>query len=114
MQNKKLGKFALSMASETKRGAVTGAVKAVCVSACGNFGIAASSTGAMHMFNMQSGIMRKTFKLGPPPGKAVERPADLEPTAKKQRSVTGLASDALNKVVIASTQDGTINVSDAH
>ena len=111
MQNKKLGKFALSMASETKRGAETGTVKAVCVSACGNFGIGASSTGAIHMFNMQSGIRRKTFKLGFVPQKVVQQKDGGDTTTKSSRAVTGLGSDALNRVVIASTQDGTMNVS---
>ena len=110
IQNKKLGKYAFSMANETKRGAATGAVKAVCVSACGNFGIASSSTGVIHMYNMQSGIKRKTFKVGPAPP-AVAARVQAGAMSQKYRGVTGLASDPLNKVVIASTQDGTINVS---
>jgi U3 small nucleolar RNA-associated protein 21 len=54
------------------------------------------------MWNMQSGIQRKNFDIGP----------CLPVTTKKasERCVTGLASDSLNRVVIASTLDGTINV----
>jgi U3 small nucleolar RNA-associated protein 21 len=85
--------------------------KAVCVSACGNFGLASSSTGAIDMWNMQSGAHRKSFDIGscpegihpryrPPPGKQ----------RSEERSVTGLATDSLNRVVIASTLDGTVNV----
>ncbi|KAJ3552995.1 hypothetical protein NM688_g3858 [Phlebia brevispora] len=113
MQNKKLGKYAFSMATESKRGAVTGAVKAVCVSACGNFGIASSSVGAIHMYNMQSGLKRKSFKIGPAPPAVAERVGDTS-TPRKQRCVSGLASDALNRVVIASTQDGTVDFFNFH
>ncbi|KAF7796706.1 hypothetical protein EIP86_007889 [Pleurotus ostreatoroseus] len=113
MQNKKLGKYAFSMANETKRGAVTGAVKAVCVSACGNFGVASSSTGIIHMYNMQSGLKRKSFKIGSAPLAVAERVSEAG-AQQKYRCVTGLASDALNRVVIASTQDGTINFFNFH
>ncbi len=63
------------------------------------------------MWNMQSGVHRKTFNIGrcpegvhtmyrPPPGKQ----------RSEERSVTGLATDSSNRVVIASTLDGTVNV----
>ena len=63
------------------------------------------------MWNMQSGAHRKSFSLGlcpegvytkyrPPPGKQ----------KSEERSVTGLATDSLNRVVIISTLDGTVNV----
>lgn len=83
--------------------------QAVCVTACGNFGIASSSTGAIYMWNMQSGIKRKSFDVGPCPPELAHR---FRHSGKKGggRCVTGLASDALNRSVIASTLDGTINV----
>jgi len=86
--------------------------QAVCVSACGNFCLAATSTGSVNMWNMQSGLKRKKFEVGPcPPG--VSSRFNVRAISKKQReyrSVTGLATDALNRLVIVSTLDGTINV----
>jgi U3 small nucleolar RNA-associated protein 21 len=64
------------------------------------------------MWNMQSGLKRKKFDVGPcPPG--VSSRFNIRVISKKQtehRSVTGLATDALNRLVIASTLDGTVNV----
>lgn len=57
------------------------------------------------MWNMESGLPRKLFKLPDPP--------DEETASKSKsttRSVTGIATDALNRVVIVSTLDGTVNV----
>lgn len=51
------------------------------------------------MWNMQSGLHRKSFILGPNPS-----------GGSRERNVSGLASDALNRVVVASTLDGSINV----
>ncbi|KAJ7444932.1 Utp21 specific WD40 associated putative domain-containing protein [Mycena latifolia] len=116
MQNKKLGKHSLGFVDAAKgklkeRG-VLGSVKSVCVTACGNFGLASSSTGSVQMWNLQSGIKRKSFDVGPCPPDVASR---FQTGKKKEgRSVTGLASDALNTVVIASTLDGTINFFDFH
>ena len=64
------------------------------------------------MWNVQSGLKRKKFDVGPcPPG--VSSRFNTRSASKKQaeyRGVTGLATDALNRLVIASTLDGTINV----
>ena len=63
------------------------------------------------MWNMQSGLKRKTFKVGPCP-QAVIEPLNVTSKPKaSERCITGLATDALNRLVIASTLDGTINVS---
>ncbi|KAJ7709752.1 Utp21 specific WD40 associated putative domain-containing protein [Mycena rosella] len=110
MQSKKLGKHSLGFADVAKgkqkeRGSV-------CVTACGNFGLASSSTGSVHMWNLQSGIKRKSFDVGPCPPDVASR---FQTGKKKEgRSVTGLASDALNTTVIASTLDGTISFFDFH
>ena len=58
------------------------------------------------MWNMQSGIRRKTFSIGSCPPEVALRTR----TAEKERVINGLATDSLNKLVIASTYDGTINV----
>lgn len=61
------------------------------------------------MWNMQSGIKRKSYDVGPCPPEATAR---LRNGAKKRdRTITGLGTDPLNRVVIASTLDGTLNVS---
>jgi U3 small nucleolar RNA-associated protein 21 len=63
------------------------------------------------MWNMQSGAHRKSFNIGPCPEGVHTR---YRPPPGKQRSeersVTGLVTDSLNRVVIASTLDGTVNV----
>ena len=86
--------------------------QAVCVSACGNFCLASTSSGLVNMWNMQSGLKRKKFDVGPcPPG--VSSRFNTRSASKKQaeyRGVTGLATDPLNRLVIASTLDGTVNV----
>ena len=83
--------------------------QAVNVTACGNFGIAAASTGVIHMYNMQSGILRRTFDVGPCPANVSKtlRPADRK---NNERCVTGLATDALDRILVVGTLDGTINV----
>lgn len=129
MKDKRVGKHVFTVAGEKKKGSAIGSVKvrtfppvgyrcvaesrhqAVCVTACGNFGIAASSTGIVNMYNIQSGILRRTFDVGPCPSNV---PSRFRPTAngkrKEERCITGLASDALDRVLVASTLDGTINV----
>ena len=84
--------------------------QSVCVTACGNFGIAGTSTGSIYMWNMQSGIKRKSFDVGPCPPEVVTKFGSSGKANSKIRSITGLASDALNRTVIASTLDGTVNV----
>lgn len=59
------------------------------------------------MWNMQSGIRRKTFDVGLRPPEIAERFGASE----RERAVSGLATDLLNRLAIASTYDGTINVS---
>ncbi|KAF7363589.1 WD-REPEATS-REGION domain-containing protein [Mycena sanguinolenta] len=116
MQSKKLGKHSLGFADaakgKSKERVPLGSVKSVCVTACGNFGLASSSTGSVHMWNLQSGIKRKSFDVGSCPPEVSSR---FQTGKKKEgRSVTGLASDSLNTTVIASTLDGTINFFDFH
>jgi U3 small nucleolar RNA-associated protein 21 len=60
------------------------------------------------MYNMQSGIKRKSFDIGPLP----EATSVGTSVKRKERCVTGIASDALNRTVVASTLDGTVNVGD--
>lgn len=92
-----------------------GEVHAVCVTACGNFGLAGSSTGEIRLWNMQSGKERKSFALsGPAPGNskhkiiAASKPkkAKAREPRKTIQAITGLVTDALNTTVIASTLEG--------
>jgi U3 small nucleolar RNA-associated protein 21 len=63
------------------------------------------------MWNMQSGAHRKSFKIGPcPEGVHTKYRRPPGKQRNEERSVTGLATDSLNKVAIASTLDGTVNV----
>ena len=64
---------------------------------------------------MQSGARRKSFSLGPCP-EGVHTKYRRPPGKQKneERSVTGLATDSLNRVVIVSTLDGTVNVRAHH
>jgi hypothetical protein len=82
--------------------------QAVCVSVCGNFGLAGTSNGIVDMWNLQSGAKRKSFAVGPSPT-AITRRSKGKKT--EQRVISGIATDSLNRTVIASTLDGTINVS---
>ncbi|RIB16195.1 Utp21 specific WD40 associated putative domain-containing protein [Gigaspora rosea] len=71
-------------------------IKVSSISACGNFGFIGSSSGYIGMYNMQSGIHRRTF--------AGED--------KHMKAISGIASDALNRIVISSSLDGTIKIWD--
>ncbi|RPD66386.1 Utp21-domain-containing protein [Lentinus tigrinus ALCF2SS1-7] len=113
MKDKRVGKHVFKVSGE-KKGATVGSVKAVCVSACGNFGLTASSTGGINMYNMQSGILRRTYSVGPCPSNVVSRFRPTGNRKKEERCITGLASDALDRIVVASTLDGTINFFDFH
>lgn len=130
MQNKRLGKHNFGLADNLKaRGKEKGTVgatkvyiallfvqdsiltkslpKAVCVTACGNFAVAGSSAGQIFMWNLQSGIQRKKFILGTCPPDVVARTSSSE---RRGRSICGLATDSLNRALIACTVDGTVNV----
>lgn len=114
MLNKRLGQHTLGITEKSKT-RTQGIIKAVCVSACGNFALASASTGVIHMWNMQSGAHRKSFDIGPcPEGVHTKywRPPGKQ--RREERSVTGLATDSLNRVAIASTLDGTVNFFDFH
>ncbi|KAF8912114.1 Utp21-domain-containing protein [Gymnopilus junonius] len=110
MLGKRLGKYSLGFADDPKaKGKERGV--AVCVTACGNFGLAGSSAGQIQMWNMQSGIKRKSYTLGPCPSEVAAK--FYSGTVKSsERSISGIATDSLNRVVIASTLDGTVNFFD--
>ncbi|KAF6763843.1 Utp21 specific WD40 associated putative domain-containing protein [Ephemerocybe angulata] len=130
MQSKRLGKYTLGFADDDsaaskikaelkgKGKATLGSVKSTCVTACGNFGVAGSSTGSIHMWNMQSGMRRRTFKLPACPAEVAGRVhsanagAGGKASGARERSVVGLATDTLNQWLVACTLDGTLNFYD--
>lgn len=79
-----------------------GPVKATAMSACGNFGFVGTGLGEVVMYNMQSGLKRKNFRV--PHGGV----GDV-----RGKHVTGVAVDALNRVVVVSTLKGGLHVSAA-
>lgn len=112
VQNKRKGAHSFNiadLASKDGKHKLDGVVKSVCVSACGNFGIAGTSSGAIGMWNMQSGMHRRTFVLDPPPlGKR------RKVAAAGDRPVTGVVTDALNRTLVAATLDGMLSFFDFH
>ncbi|KNE54973.1 hypothetical protein AMAG_00911 [Allomyces macrogynus ATCC 38327] len=70
-----------------------GVVKAVVVSACGNFAVVGSSMGGLDVYNMQSGQLRRSFR-----GHA--------------KAVTGLVMDRVNRYVVSASLDRSIRVWD--
>jgi U3 small nucleolar RNA-associated protein 21 len=85
-------------------------IQAVCVTACGNFGIAGSSTGQIKMWNMQSGQERKTFYLNGAPAPKAKGNKGRSKTLVPRQTITGLVTDSLNRILIASTLDGVLHV----
>lgn len=90
VENKRAGKFTLPTDGKATVSAVT---------ACGNFGLVGSQAGDVQLFNMQSGMKRKTFKV---PNAGV---SDV-----RGRHITGVATDALNRIVVVSTLKGALHV----
>ncbi len=89
------------------------------MSACGNFGLVGNSEGLVEMYNMQSYAHRRTFDTRPvdPLGaaKAKEFPAGSKKAQAalnarvKGSAVTGVVTDALNRVAVISTMDGQLS-----
>ncbi|KAL1739986.1 quinon protein alcohol dehydrogenase-like superfamily, partial [Schizophyllum fasciatum] len=107
-QNKRLGKYALEG---------EGVVKATALTACGTFALAGGAGGVVRMWNAQSGVLRRVFKVGPLGGPESEVAPNGHTTRHRKqadRTITGIATDALNTVLVASTLDGTVNFFDFH
>ncbi|KAG1468282.1 hypothetical protein G6F56_003920 [Rhizopus delemar] len=88
-KNKRLGSHVLLSTDKT-------AVKSTCISTCGNFGYLGCASGQIDMYNMQSGLYRKTFQ-GPDGHK---------------KAIIGLATDNINKSLITASVDKTIKIWD--
>ncbi|GAA6025323.1 hypothetical protein JCM8202_002695 [Rhodotorula sphaerocarpa] len=92
VENKRAGKWTFNTDGKATTSAVT---------ACGNFGLVGSLAGDVQMFNLQSGLKRKTFRV---PNAGVN---DV-----RGRHITGIAIDALNRNVVVSTLKGAIHFFD--
>lgn len=71
-----------------------GVVKSVCISHCGNFGLVGSSNGGIGSYNLQSGMLRKKYVL------------------HKNKAVTGLAIDGMNRKMVSTGLDGIVGFYD--
>lgn len=70
-----------------------GLVKSVAISQCGNFGFVGSSNGNIVAYNMQSGMVRKRYKL-------------------HKKAVTGIALDSMNRKMVSCGLDGLVGFYD--
>ncbi|KAJ1964328.1 rRNA-processing protein utp21 [Dipsacomyces acuminosporus] len=86
VDRKALGKYTV----ESPDGSL---VRAVAISACGNFGFLGLASGSIEMVNIQSGLSRRTF-------------------TGHTKAVTGIESDACNGHVYSTSLDGTLRVWD--
>lgn len=92
VEGKRVGKFTIVADAPVQTTAVT---------ACGNFGLVGTTSGQVMLYNMQSGMKRKVFKI---PLAGVND--------SKGKQVTGIATDALNRVVVVSTLKGGLHFFD--
>lgn len=116
VRDKRMGKKPLPASADRK---IIAEARTSCVSACGNFGLIGNSEGLVEMYNMQSYVHRRTFDTRPldpmGPTKAKEFPAGskkaqaLLNSRVKGSAVTGVVTDALNRLVVISTMDGKLS-----
>ncbi|KAI9782568.1 MAG: hypothetical protein M1839_004812 [Geoglossum umbratile] len=112
---KKAGRWAF----ETGDG---GEVTSVAISPCGTFALVGSSLGSISMFNLQSGLLRQRFPARLTPAQAKKAKLQKARDAvtdnshnprrfglgegKHSKSVSGLAVDGLNRIVISCGLEG--------
>lgn len=102
VENKRMGAHAFRL-DKAKAGGAAAVARAVCVSACGNFGFVAFGGGLPVVgWNMQSGIQRRSYDLA----------AAASSTATAALTPTGLVTDALNRYVVVGTQIGQLHFFD--
>ncbi|CDK24709.1 unnamed protein product [Kuraishia capsulata CBS 1993] len=85
-RNKRVGRWNLNTIDG-------GLATSVSITQCGNFGLVGSSTGGIGVYNLQSGILRKNYKL-------------------HTKTVTGLAVDGMNRKMVSCGLDGVIGFYD--
>lgn len=103
-------------------------VSSVAMSPCGTFAVVGSETGAVDMYNLQSGQHRQRFPARLTPNQAKQLQTDMEKEGlleegdgKKKffrgqgrhtTAVVGLAVDNLNKTVVSAGSDGKVKLWD--
>lgn len=96
VQDKRIGKRKLVPKQDVGR------ATACVVSACGNFGLVGyEKADAVEMWNLQSGIKRRTFML---PGQGATG-------SKRGKHISGLETDSLNTTLVIGTLVGDLHVS---
>lgn len=86
MRNKRVGRWLLSTIDD-------GFAKSVAISQCGNFGFVGSSNGGIGAYNLQSGLIRKKYRL-------------------HKKAVTGIALDGMNRKMVSCGLDGIVGFYD--
>ena len=115
---KKAGRWALETSDGTE-------AKSVAISPCGTFALLGSAGGSIDMFNLQSGIRRQRFPAALTPAQARKLQTERQDIngvphhsqdsqtwkpgeGRHTAAVTGLVVDALNRTVVSSSLDGTL------
>ncbi|KAI9612198.1 hypothetical protein H4Q26_008292 [Puccinia striiformis f. sp. tritici PST-130] len=130
VQNKRIGKHSFSLIEKKsfQLDPQTEITKCVCVSACGNYGLLGTQgSRKIAMWNMQSGIKPREFILSGSSGKGKQNSmllnmiiyelkfVSLNPSVISRfeiLTVIGIATDALNQLVIVATRSGHIHFYD--
>ncbi|CCE61880.1 hypothetical protein TPHA_0B02080 [Tetrapisispora phaffii CBS 4417] len=86
MRNKRVGRWTFNTTDD-------GFAKSVALSQCGNFGLVGSSNGSIVVYNMQSGLIRRKYKL-------------------HKKAVTGIAIDGMNRKMVSCGLDGIVGFYD--
>ncbi|KFM26597.1 putative WD repeat-containing protein [Auxenochlorella protothecoides] len=88
------------------------AVTAVALSACGNFAVVGSADGAVHRYNMQSGLHRGEYQRQAGGGDAASEATAGRPSPAHDGAVAGLASDGANRWLVSGGEDGALRTWD--
>lgn len=78
------------------------------ISGCGHFGLLGTSSGRIDLFNLQSGVYRRSFL----PPRSPSSSSSREEEWAKVASVTGIAVDAANHQLISGSLDGQVRIWD--
>lgn len=116
VRDKRMGKKPLPASADRK---IIAEARTSCVSACGNFGLVGNSEGLVEMYNMQSYAHRRTFDTRPLDPMGAAKAKEFAVGSKKAQAalnarvkgpaVTGVVTDALNRVAVISTMDGQLS-----
>ncbi|SCV04690.1 LANO_0G11760g1_1 [Lachancea nothofagi CBS 11611] len=86
LATKRVGRWTLATIDD-------GLAKSVAISSCGNFGFVGSSNGGIGVYNLESGLPRKKYRL-------------------HKKAVTGIAVDGMNRKMVSCGLDGIVGFYD--